>query len=124
MPPAVYVSGLRELQRAFAQIDTGLKAELTREIALAAGPAQYRAESLAVANIRNIGLLWSSMRLGVSAGLVYLAPAMRRRGGSPRPNLAPLLMNRAMLPGVEETMPEIEQRLDGWLDQLGAAAGF
>ena len=120
----VRVDGLAELQRSFALISDGLKADLTHQLALAAGPSQMRAERLAISRIHNMTIPWASMRLGVTSTVVYLAPGMRRHGGSPRPNLAPLLMTRAMLPGVEESMPAVRERLDVWLDELGSAVGF
>lgn len=121
---AVRVEGLRELQRAFALISTDLRRDLRSQLAQAAEPARSRAESLAVSSIRNIGGRWSRMRLGITTTAVYLAPKARRRGGSPRPNLGPLLMKDSMLPAAEETLPEIRTRLEGWLDELGGEAGF
>lgn len=120
----VRVDGLRELQASFALISDGLKADLTEQLARASAPAQMESEHLAISNIRNMTLPWSSMRLGVTTNAVYIAPGMRRRGGSPRPNLAGLLLKRAMLPGVEHAIPAVRERLDAWLDALGGAAGF
>ncbi len=120
----VRVDGLAELQRSFALISDRLKADLTAQLAKAAGPAQFRAEHLAISDIRNMTLPWSSMKLGVLPNVVYIAPGMRRRGGSPRPNLGPLLLHKAMLPGVEQTIPAVRERLDTWLTGLGEAAGF
>lgn len=120
----IQVQGYRELMRSFALISNGLRRDLRSQLAEAASPAKDRAESLADTNIRNIGGRWSRMRIGVTTTAVYLAPATRRRGGSPRPNLGPLLMKDSMLPAVEETLPAVRVRLDGWLDELGGEAGF
>jgi len=121
---AIKVEGLRELQRSFALISNDLRRDTRTQLQEAAEPARSRAEDLAVSNIRNIGGRWSRMRLGVMATAIYLAPSTRRGGGSPRPNLGPLLMNRSMLPAAEETLPVIRERLRTWLDELGTEAGF
>ena len=118
------VTGLRELNRSFALISDELKAQTVDQLEHAAEPARSHAEELAVANIRNIGPVWSRVKSGVTVTSVYIAPQARRHGGSPRPNLAGLLMRRSLLPGAEDSMPEIEERLDLWLDRLGGEAGF
>jgi len=125
----VRVDGYRELMRSFALISDGLRKDLRGQLAEATSPAKDRAQRLAGSQIRNMlsptALVdWWKMRLGVTTTAVYLAPGQRRSGGSPRPNLGPLLMNEAMFPAVEQTMPEIRMRLDGWLDELGDGAGF
>jgi hypothetical protein len=33
-------------------------------------------------------------------------------------------MKRAMIPGVEEALPAVRERLDAWLSELGGEAGF
>lgn len=124
MPAAVAVEGLPELQRAFRQIDAGLQKQLRAELAEAAEPARTQAERFAVENISHIGQRWSQMRLGVTARYVYLAPKARRRGGSPRKNLGTLLLQEAMWPAAEDKRPEVEARLELWLDRLGVEAGF
>ena len=72
----VAVTGLADLQRAFAQTERatrlGVKAEL-REIAR---PIQSSAETNA-GGITRIGPKWPKMRIGVSRSLVYVAPRQR-----------------------------------------------
>ena len=117
----VRVDGLRELNRAFAKFGAEEKKALTGALADAAEPVRARAETLADQNIRNIGPDWDQMRTGATTKLVYVAPA-RRRGRNPnlaRPNLAPLLMDKALSPALEEAMPEVVDLLDGVLGQLG-----
>jgi hypothetical protein len=120
---AVRVEGLRELQRSFGQIQTGLRRDLRTQLKAAAEPARTRAEGLAF-TIRNMTGPWSRMRIGVTASAVYLAPKSKRRGGSPRPNFKLLLLRDSMLPAAEETMPEVRERLGLWLDALGGESGF
>lgn len=121
---AIHVKGLRELNRAFAQVSKELKKEMRNELREAAEPARAKAESLAVANISNIGGYWSRVRLGVTQKSVYIVPKARRRGGSPRPNVGVLLLEQAYEPAVQESEPEIRDRLEGWLDDLAHKADF
>lgn len=117
----VRVSGLRELERAFARFGAAEKKTLTVSLAAAAEPVRARAEELAGTGIRNIGPRWQQMRVGVTTKLVYVAPK-RRRGRNPnlaRPNLAGLLMDRAMSPALEEKQIEVVGLLDAAFAGLG-----
>jgi hypothetical protein len=61
------------------------------------------------------------MRVGVTRNLVYVAPRQkgtRGRGPRRRPNLADLLMSRAMEPALERHTGEIEQRFDELLGHV------
>jgi len=124
MPGEIRVQGLRELSTAFGRLSAELKAELKAELAAAAEPVRARAEALATSEIRNIGPTWSRMRVGVTPGVVYVAPKSRRRRGSPRKNLAPLLMDRAMQPALEQEEPEVVGLLDAMLGRLSDENGF
>lgn len=124
MADTVRVQGLRELQSAFARIGGEVQGEIREGLVKAAEPVRGRAETHAVQEIRNIGSAWSRMRIGVTTKLVYVAPAMRRRRGTPRPNLAPLLMNRAMQPALDESAPEVVAALDFVVDRLAGENGF
>jgi len=118
------VRGLLELQRAFQLVSAETGRDLAGELRKAGEPVRLKAEDLAVGNIRNIGNRWSRMRIGGTSRTVYVAPASRRAGGSPRPNLAPLLMTRSMEPALAAEGPQVEARLEAMLDRIGAAAGF
>lgn len=120
----VRVQGYREASRAFAKMDAELKAELTGGLKEAGEPVRAEAETLAVSNIRNIGDRWSRMRLGVTTSVVYVAPSARNRGGSPRPNLAGLLMDKAMSPALQAKEPEVVALLDAMLGRLAGEAGL
>lgn len=126
MPGAgeIRVQGLRELTSAFGRMSVQLKRDLAGELAVAAEPVRSRATDLAQTEIRNIGDRWSQMRVGVTTSLVYVAPKARRRRGSPRPNLAGLLMNRAMQPALDEKAPEVVGLLDAMIGRLGGENGF
>jgi hypothetical protein len=64
------------------------------------------------------------MRIGVTSKGAYVAPKTRRRGGSPRPNLATNLMNQAMLPALDDSADEVVARLERMLDRLDNTHGF
>jgi hypothetical protein len=115
----VRVRGLRELEQAFARFGAAEKKMLTASLSAAVEPVRARAQELAASEIRNIGPRWQEMKVGVTTKLVYVAPRARRRRGSPRKNLAPLLMDRAMSPALEEKTPEVIGLLDEVLGGLG-----
>ncbi len=121
---SIQVEGLREVNRAFAKVSREVKTEMRGELATVAEPVRSAAEQNAEANIRNIGGAWSRMRIGITTGYVYVAPKARRHGGSPRPNLAGLLLKRAMLPAAAEKQEMVRVGLEAWLDKVDASAGF
>lgn len=123
MPGAVVVEGLRDLDVAFGKFSKGLQAAVRAEELKVADPVKVRAERHAVQDIRNIGLEWSSMRIGVTSRNVYVAPAMRRRRGSPRPNLAGELLE-AMQQGLDESRDEVVAGFESMLAELKFTAGF
>jgi hypothetical protein len=118
MAGEIVVRGLPELGAAFARMDAGTKKAVRAEIKSAAQPVATKAEGLAVAEISNIGDRWSRMRVGSKGGmLAYVAPKARRRGGSPRPNLAPLL-KRSMDEALDNSRGEVEQRIETAVDAV------
>lgn len=124
MSDVVRVTGLRELQRDLKRYDADLGKEVRKTLAAAAEPIRVRAQGLANANISRIGPRWEQMRIGVTAKGVYLAPKSRRRSGSPRPNLAGLLMDDAMQPAVDSGADTVVAALEVMLDRLGGENGF
>ena len=122
---SVKVKGLRELNRAFKAMGKDVQKETREELRSLGEPVRAAAEQLSVARIRNIGDRWSTMRVGSTTKLVYVAPKARPRGtGTPRPNLAPLLLGRAMEPAVEASEPAVMAGLEAMLDRLGNRNGF
>jgi hypothetical protein len=121
--PAVEVRGLRELQAAFAKADRETRLGLRGALREIAEPVRRDAETLATSSIPRIGPKWSKMRTGVTRKLVYVAPRQRgvkTRGADPRrrPNLATLLMDRAMEPALESHEPALELAVDHMLDEV------
>lgn len=121
---AIRITGLRELSRAFAVADKTLAKELRDKLREAAEPVRTDAEALASVGIPRIGMPWSRMRVGVTRSSVYVAPRQRGARGRPstkRPNLAPLLLDRAMTPALEANRPHVEREVDDVLATVGRA---
>ena len=119
---AIRVRGLRDLNRAFARADRKLRLEKNDALRDAAEPVRRDAEDLAFGGITRIGVPWSRMRVGVTMKVVYVAPRQRghrgRRSGR-RPNLAPLLMDRAMQPALDQNRDQVVRRVDQLLVEVG-----
>ncbi len=120
----VRVHGLRELNKTFKHMGKEVQKETRNELREVGEPVRKAAEQLAAVEIRNIGDNWSKMRVGVTQKLVYVAPKARSRSGSPRPNLAGLLLQRAMLPALERNEPQVVAGLEKMLDRLADRNGF
>lgn len=123
MPGPIAVRGLRELSAAFAQADRETRAGFRAEFRDLAEPVRRDAEALARSGVPRIGDAWAQMRTGVTRRVVYVAPKQRGVKGRGddrrrRPNLAPLLMNRALEPALDRHTGEIEDRLERTLDRL------
>lgn len=119
----VHVRGLRELERDLRRGNREVLRELRREIRLVAEPVRELAEQKAASEITRIGPRWQRMKVG-GVSVVYVAPLSRRRGGPPRANLADLLLDRAMVPALNELEGEIVGRVEGFLDTFGNSIGF
>ena len=121
MSGAVAVTGLREFQRACANSDKELKDFLRTGLRALGEPVRKSAQALAGSEISHIGDHWSRMRLGVTAGGgVYVVPFSRGRGGSKRPNLANLLMDKAMQPALDQHTEEVVAGFELLLDRIEA----
>lgn len=128
---AVRVRGLRDLQRAFELADKRMAKDLRVKLAEAAEPVRHDASRLAGSEIRNIlsptaEVNWAAMRVGVTRKVVYVAPVERGRRSrvNPRlrrPNLAVLLMGRAMGPALEQNVATVERAVGTVLDTVGQA---
>src|SRR5262245_51912125 len=114
MVSAIHIRGLRELDAAFAAASKAEQKGLRLGLAEAAEPVERDAERLARERISRIGEAWPQMRIGVTSRLVYVAPRQRARSGNPnlkRPNLATLLLGRAMTPALEVNAGEVENAI-------------
>jgi len=125
MADAVRVLGLRELERAFDRADRTVRNDMRDALAEAAAPVRRDAQSLAASQIRNVdsGDPWASMRIGVSRTIAYIAPVERGIKGRAgqrrrRPNLADLLMGRAMEPALDRNQENVARRVDQLIDEV------
>jgi hypothetical protein len=124
---AIRVRGLRELQRDFKKISKQLSQEVKDSLVEAADPVKQSAQELALGEIRNMpeSPRWAEMRIGVTARSVYMVPQARRRGGhGGRPNLANLLLERAMDPALERRADDVVRGVDAALGHLFDRNGF
>lgn len=120
----VRVEGLGHLQRAFKLADSELKVELRTTLRAVAEPVRSDAERLATATIPRIGVPWSRMRVGVTTRAAYVAPRQRGKLSRAnrrlrRPNLADLLLGRAMEPALAENHGRVIAGVERMLDEVG-----
>ena len=123
MPPAVVLRGQRELLAALAKADKQTRLGVRRELRNVAEPVKRDASALALSTIRRMTVSpkWAGMRIGITRKLVYVAPRQRGTRGrtrASRPNLANLLMDRAMQPALERNEHNLEARLGEALDRM------
>lgn len=127
MPPVgqkgLVLQGFTELQRSFAVAGGTVARDFRRELREAAEPVRADAEQLAVAGIPRIGLPWARMRVGVTSRSVYVAPRQRgvtsrARVRARRPNLASLLLGRAMEPALDRNIGEVEEKMESLLGRM------
>jgi hypothetical protein len=119
----IQIKGYRELMRAFALADKQSQRFVRAAFVETGQPVARDAEQLALGRIRRMPYSpgWAQMRVGVTRTLVYVAPKkrgvkMRGPGGRRRPNLADLMMNRAMEPALEQNAPRLEATVEHALD--------
>ena len=124
MPNEVRIEGLRELSRGLKGVSKDVSRQFTRELRDAGEGVRALAEQKADSDISHIGPRWGRMRLGVTTRAVYIAPMSRRQGGSPRPNLAGLLVSRAMIPAAVEGEPEVIVKVEAMLERISVSNGF
>lgn len=120
MADTVYVEGLTDLLRACRHSETEVRSLVRKKLLESGQSVREEAQSLASANISHIGARWARMRIGLVSRGVYIAPASRRAGGSPRPNLGTLLLEKSMLPAVAAQAGTVERRLEQAVDELAA----
>lgn len=116
----VVVRGLRDLSSAYAKLGRATSREFRASERAIAEPVRRDAEVLAKSEIRNIGTAWPRMRTGVSRSVVYVAPKQkgtRGRGPRRRPNLADLLMDRAMEPALDRNEARVEREIEAAVDR-------
>ncbi len=127
---AVHVKGLRELERAFKLADKAEAKMLRTTLKEAAEPVKRAAQGKAIARIRNIKgsgtkVDWSGMRVGSKRSMVYVAPKQKGRASRTNPSLRrpqfkDLLLDRAMIPALDENREEVVRNVEHMLDTVGS----
>jgi hypothetical protein len=114
---AIIVEGYRELVKAFGAAEREVNREFRATLRKAAEPVRADAESMAVERIEKVGLPWSRMKVGVTTRMVYVAPRQRgtRTRARKRPNLAGLLLERAMMPALERNRGQVVDSVESML---------
>lgn len=122
----IRIHGLRQLNRAFRDLDKDLAKDVRRELIAAADPVQQTAHGYALERIRNITEPWARFRIGATQTLVYVAPKERgrARGRQRRQNFATLLAERAMEPALADNQQQITARVWAVIERMVRRAGF
>ena len=110
----VRVRNVAEVNAALRSFDVSTRAGIIRELQPLGQTVASGAQSRALGSIRKMHLSpeWAAMRVGATGSLVYVAPVKRGRkfGRQKRRNLAPLMLNRAMIPALLAAQPQIVSR--------------
>jgi len=115
------VKGVEDVNKAFTKISTKVDPAIGKELREIAKPVQQTAQSLAVANISQVGgsgRSWSRMRIGRKKVMVYVAERQHGSGGSPRPNFFPLIMREALEPALDTHRSAVRMAISNVLDKL------
>jgi hypothetical protein len=121
----VVVSGFRETAAAFGRVNKQFPKDLRKELLRSAEPVRDDAQSLAGQMVRNLGSgdPWAQFRIGGGVKIVYIAPKQRGRRSRfdsrrRRPNLAPKLMEQAMIPALERNRDKVAALADEALQRM------
>jgi len=123
---AVRIEGLAELRTAFRVAGNAMDRDLDDALKSSADPVKSSAEAntSAIRNLREPrgdGISWRSMRVGITAHTVYVAPVNRGRRGRRRRNLFDLLMQRSLEPALAENRSRVEQEVKDAVRDMGRA---
>jgi hypothetical protein len=131
MAGAVELQGFKELQSSLKRMALAVPVALSGELVKVAEPVRRAAELKSGEEIRNIlsptaEVDWWRMRTGITTREVYVAPKQRgvRSGPRKRPNLALLLLEKAMKPALAENEGNVLRGVENVLDGLVKRYGF
>lgn len=116
----IEVNQARLVNLAIAAASEEIQVESKKEILAIGEIVASRSEGLALGGIPNIGRAWWDMRVGQNRNLVYVVP--RKRGtkvpSRRRPQFAPLIMRKALIPARNETEDEVQVRFQALLARI------
>lgn len=122
MPLRFKVNQVAFVNRALQQVSRDIQVGARQEMQAIGELVAHDAETLALSNISGMARSpgWSDMRVGQNNELVYVVPARRgtRTRKRKRPNLAPLMLRRAMLPAKAHNFVEAQRRFDALVDSV------
>lgn len=121
----VHIKGKAELEAAFADLRREVLLGMKPELIALGERVKQEAISRAPDEISNIMGRWGQFRIGISVRnpMVYVAPKVRRRSGSPRPNLAGML-DKVMQESAEHHQEELVAGFEALVDASEAKAGL
>lgn len=124
----VDVQGLAEFQAAMRELEVGITKQLHEGLKHVSEPVAETSHDLADSNIsgmkRRKEVDWSEFRIGQTPGMTYVAPQIHRgRTKRKRPNLATLLVVKAMEPAAVEQHDRVELGLSLVLQEAFTRAG-
>lgn len=125
----VHVKGLRELGRAFKEMDADVAKELSKELAKAGEPVAKKASQYIVSGgggFRSISGVaarpghWEAMRVGSSRtlGRAWIAPAWSSRKGTLQGAILAVHMRFRMEGALEDEADAVQEVVDEWLGRL------
>lgn len=118
----IEVQGIRELQILFHKAGPEANRDIRATLRQVAEPIRSDWESLAVSSIPRVGRKWSRARVGVTRGLVYVAPKQRgvkgRGDRRARPKFGTLLATRVSGPALARNVDNIERDVNEALEAL------
>ena len=127
---AIHIKGLNGMINAFAAADAHIKEDLRDALQEAAAPVRSQAQMLAGTKISHMGgshRPWARMRIGIEGrSVVYVAPVERgaksrgAKGVRGRPNLADLILGKALEPALAANTNKVEERLALLIDEVVA----
>lgn len=114
------MKGLRELDRAFREVDREasreLRAELKDAAEVVAADARRRLEPISPSSA-------ASIKSRARAAGAFVEQSKRRTTGQ-HPEFGRLQMERAFLPAVDANEPEVVRRVEAALERVEQKAGF
>lgn len=123
---SIKLEGLAGLNRAFKLVEASAQTELHLSLIAAATPVRTTATALAISEIPRLplaerSLTWSQMRIGQTLREVYVAPVNRgtRILSRKRPKFASLMLERAMVPALDQNRAQIIAHIELMLQHLG-----
>ena len=119
----IVVRNRAELEKAFLGLRRDVLRGVKPALLEAAKPVATDAQQLATEEISNLGVPWSRMRIGATVKGVYVAPKSKRRRGSKRPNLAPLLA-KSMQEAADRNQEKVLAAISEVIDVAAAKNGF